>query len=176
MNASALPLRTERLLLRRFTPEDRDSLFAIVSDPQTCDDDGGYPPYTAQDARFEQLLASFLGDETRYAIALPATNKAIGLIHLFQAAPGAIHEIGYVLDKDHRKQGYATEAIAAFLSWSATTMGITQVSAGTFPWNEASMRLLERLGFQRTGTTPNAQHHSRRGPVDIVHHHKTLIP
>ena len=46
--------QTERLLLRIPSKEDKDDFFDIVSDRQTCLDDGGYESYLKKDAKFEK--------------------------------------------------------------------------------------------------------------------------
>ena len=43
--------QTERLLLRSPSKEDKDDFFDIVSDRQTCLDDGGYEPYLKKDTK-----------------------------------------------------------------------------------------------------------------------------
>lgn len=165
-------LCTERLCLRSFEARDRDSLFEIVSDPQTCHDDGGYAPYAAQDARFEALLARYRSEEGRLMIELTAKTKAIGVIHLFEAEEGG-HELGYVMHKAYRRQGFAFEALSAFLAHCFAQPHVRRIAAGTFVWNTASMGLLEKLGFERTGIARDALRHNDYGLVSQVTFCKT---
>ena len=65
------------------------------------------------------------------------------------AAPDAV-EIGYSILTDHRRRGYASEAVAALLDW-ARTQGIHHFVASVAPDNQPSLAILHKLGFVRTG-------------------------
>jgi ribosomal-protein-alanine N-acetyltransferase len=64
---------------------------------------------------------------------------------------GAV-EIGYAAFPKYRRQGYAIEAIRGMSGWAKREHGIGRIVASVAPENEPSLRLLERLGFQQTGT------------------------
>ena len=55
--------------------------------------------------------------------------------------------IGYAIVPTARRQGYATEAIAALSDWALSEPGVDEVRAQTLPENEASVRALLRAGF-----------------------------
>ena len=59
------------------------------------------------------------------------------------------YEIGWRLREDAWGQGYAREAAAASLDHAFDRLGARQVVAITFPGNEASWGLMERLGMRR---------------------------
>lgn len=59
-------------------------------------------------------------------------------------------EIGYGILPEHRRRGYATEAVAALLAW-ARTEGIHHFVASVAPANEPSLAIIRKLGFVRTG-------------------------
>ena len=60
-------------------------------------------------------------------------------------------EIGYGIDEEFRGKGYATEAVAAAVSWALDQPGVTRVEAETEPDNKASQRVLEKCGFIPNG-------------------------
>ncbi|WP_216328131.1 GNAT family N-acetyltransferase [Deinococcus aestuarii] len=60
-------------------------------------------------------------------------------------------EIGYGLTPQARGQGLMTEAGRAFLTWLLARPGVRRVTAQTARGNRASERVLEKLGFVRTG-------------------------
>ncbi|MDP3712715.1 MAG: GNAT family N-acetyltransferase [Mycobacteriales bacterium] len=62
-------------------------------------------------------------------------------------APGGDVEIGYGLAPSARGQGLGTEAVAVLCTWAAAQPGVTRLTADVLPGNEASLRLLRRLGF-----------------------------
>jgi RimJ/RimL family protein N-acetyltransferase len=55
--------------------------------------------------------------------------------------------IGYAIVSSARRQGYATEAIAAVTGWALGEPAVEEVRAQTLPDNEASVRALLRAGF-----------------------------
>lgn len=60
-------------------------------------------------------------------------------------------EIGYGLAVGARGQGVGTEAVALMCSWADGRPGVRRLTAEVLPGNEASLRLLRRLGFAETG-------------------------
>lgn len=59
-------------------------------------------------------------------------------------------EIGYGVQPEHRRQGYATEAVEGLIGW-ARTQGIDHFVASVSPDNEPSLAIIRKLGFVRTG-------------------------
>jgi ribosomal-protein-alanine N-acetyltransferase len=82
------------------------------------------------------------------------TETVVGDIG-FIGPPGAdgIVEIGYSVIPDRRRRGYATEAARALVDWVLREPGVRAVVAGCDNENVPSIRMLERLGFARTGET-----------------------
>ena len=60
-------------------------------------------------------------------------------------------EIGYGLAAPYRGQGIGTEAVGTFVDWLVTVPGVRRVVARVEVGNEASRRLLARIGFALTG-------------------------
>ena len=65
--------------------------------------------------------------------------------------PGGSVEIGYGIMDEYQGKGYATEAVAAAVSWALAQPGVIRVEAETEPENRASQRVLEKCGFVPTG-------------------------
>ena len=64
-------------------------------------------------------------------------------------APDAV-EIGYTIFGDHRRRGYAGEAVRGLLDW-ARAQGIDHFVASVGPQNEPSLAIVRRLGFREVG-------------------------
>ncbi|MDQ7797544.1 MAG: GNAT family N-acetyltransferase [Candidatus Edwardsbacteria bacterium] len=60
-------------------------------------------------------------------------------------------EIGYGIEEQHQRQGYATEAIQAVVKWAMRQDGINAVIAETDKDNIPSQSVLEKNGFVKTG-------------------------
>ena len=63
-------------------------------------------------------------------------------------------EVGYSVVPGRRRRGYATEALAALVTWAFAQRGVTAILAGTEPDNSASQRVLRSAGFEVTAATP----------------------
>jgi RimJ/RimL family protein N-acetyltransferase len=66
-------------------------------------------------------------------------------------ARGKQVELGWVLDPAHTGKGYATEAVRRLLAYCFTDLRVQRVVANCFLANEASWRLMERVGMRREG-------------------------
>ena len=58
-------------------------------------------------------------------------------------------EIGYHIGGNYTKQGYATEAVNAFLPVIMEQIGITQIAGICLAENKASVKVMERCGFTK---------------------------
>ena len=112
-----LPLRTERLVLRPFTPEDEDSLYVFHSDPDAV----RYVPYAprTREQVAEVLLRKMSnialrqeGDLLELAVTLADDQTVIGdLLLALQSVAHQTLEIGYIFAPAAGGRGYATEAV-----------------------------------------------------------------
>lgn len=68
-------------------------------------------------------------------------------------AGGVQASLGWVLHPDWTGQGYATEAVRELLRICFEDLGLRRVTADCFAENEASWRLMERVGMRREGHT-----------------------
>lgn len=73
---------------------------------------------------------------------------------------------GVAVRREHQRQGYAREAILLLLRYFFHELRYQKVTAQVFSFNEPSMRLHERLGFQLEGRLrqtlfSNGRHHDR---------------
>jgi ribosomal-protein-alanine N-acetyltransferase len=79
-------------------------------------------------------------------------RRVIGSV-IFHGRPAdGIAEVGYGVDDAEQRQGYASEATRACVEWALAQDGIRAVTAVTFPWHIASLRVIERAGLVRAGS------------------------
>ncbi|MCZ2859448.1 GNAT family N-acetyltransferase [Blastococcus sp. VKM Ac-2987] len=60
-------------------------------------------------------------------------------------------EVGYSIDPEHRRRGYARAALRALLAWAADEPAVTTVRAAVAPANVASRDLVLAEGFRAVG-------------------------
>jgi ribosomal-protein-alanine N-acetyltransferase len=153
---SDLPsLETERLLLRRLKMEDLDFVFRHFSDPEVnrylLDEE---PVRTLEQAQSIIDFYSLPGRKSynRWVIVHKTDMRAIGTCgyHQWQTMHHRA-EIGYDLERASWRKGIMTEALRAMLQYGFEKMALNRVEALVYIENDASIRLLEGLGFQKEG-------------------------
>lgn len=88
----------------------------------------------------------------KWGIALRESNTLIGTTTLFHLnLDNARAEIGYAMASAYWGKGYMNEALQGLLSHAFEVMNLRRLEADVDPRNTASIRTLERLGFQREG-------------------------
>jgi ribosomal-protein-alanine N-acetyltransferase len=156
MDATTLPtITTERLLLRWMTEDDTDALYDIFSDPHVMRYWSTPPlPHREAAAQLQREIAA--GNENvamlKWGVALRDSNHIIGTTTLFNLSfENGRAELGYALGRAHWSKGFMHEALQALLSHAFDDMQLRRLEADVDPRNAASIRTLERLGFQREG-------------------------
>lgn len=151
-------LRTARLVLRPFDSQDADDLLGVFADPEVVRywSNGAWTDIAQAEAMIAEAQQAYLdGGLYRYAIALRETDRLIGICNLRGFfAQNRRCELGYALARAHWGRGYAAEALEALLGHAFHELDINRIEADIDPRNEASARLLERLGFRREGYMP----------------------
>lgn len=156
MDSERLPtIETSRLSLRWISLDDVDAFYAIYSNPEVMRY-WSTPPLADRAAASKLVSEIHEGFKRRelfkWGIALRTDNTLIGSVTLFH--PDFIHrraEIGYALGRAHWGNGYMQETLKAVLNHAFTVLNLHRIEADVDPRNAASIRTLERLGFQREG-------------------------
>ena len=156
MNSTTLPIiNTPRLVLRWISEDDVDSLFEIFSDPQVMRY-WSSAPLANREAAADLQREIAEGNESdrmfKWGVALRDSNTVIGTATLFNLSlDNGRAELGYAMGSAYWGKGYMNEALNALVSHSFDVMELRRLEADVDPRNAASIRTLERLGFQREG-------------------------
>jgi RimJ/RimL family protein N-acetyltransferase len=169
LDAITWPRRTDRLLLRLASTDDVDLIGEIraiagVSDWLTTD--------ATDRARFDEYFRRPERMATSIVVELEGTiigdlmfkpEDAWAQAEVADDAKGVHAEIGWVLDPAHSGHGYGTEAVEGLLRMGFEELGIRRIVAYCFADNEASWRLMERVGMRREmHTRSDSLHRSGR--------------
>jgi RimJ/RimL family protein N-acetyltransferase len=108
-------------------------------------------PYTRADAEFWLTLAN--SDPRSLHLAVEFRGEAVGGIGAIAGSgiAEATAECGYWLGESVWGQGLATGAARTFAEHLLQSGRFARLQAPVFAWNPASMRVLEKAGFQREG-------------------------
>jgi RimJ/RimL family protein N-acetyltransferase len=150
-------LKTDRLGLRNWLPEDAAPFIEMCQDPEVMQ-------------HFPDLLSSeetigLIGRLTKhfdtygytyFAIDVLETSEFIGFTGLanqtWESEFTPCVDMGWRLKRSAWGKGYATEAAAACLEAAGTKFGLKEVLAFATDTNEASEKVMKKIGMQRIGT------------------------
>jgi RimJ/RimL family protein N-acetyltransferase len=147
-------LRTDRLLLRRWLPADREPFAALNADPKVAEFLPAALSGEASDALAARIEAHF--DEHGFglwAVEAPGVAPFLGFTGLsvpgFQARFTPCVEIGWRLAARFWDRGYATEAARAALAFGFEHLRLPEIVSFTVPSNLRSRRVMEKIGMRR---------------------------
>ena len=144
-------LETERLILRRFVVEDAQFVLNLVNEPSFLRYIGDKKIRTLDDAR-QYILSGPVASYERHGfglclVELRDSHTPIGMCGLLKREELPEPDIGFALLPEFWNKGFAFEAAAAVLRDARERLGLQRVLAITSLDNEASIKLLQRLGF-----------------------------
>ena len=145
------PLETDRLILRHFNPDDAPFILALLNEPSFLRYIGDKKVRTLDDAR--QYISN--GPIATYAqhgfglyqVELKEAHTPIGMCGLLKREELPHPDIGFAFLPDFWNKGFAYEAATAVLTEARERLQLDRILAIVNPDNEASIRLLEKLGF-----------------------------
>lgn len=145
MRPRADRLKTPRLLLRRARPNDLAAIHRIMADAEAMRFWSTPPHGDLGETRawLDKMIAADPADSDEFVIE--KGGELIGKLGAWR-----IPEIGFFLARDHWRQGYAAEALDAFIVYAADRE-FPCLTADVDPLNTASLDLLTRAGFRETG-------------------------
>ena len=146
-------VRTQRLLLRRFTPADLEPMHAIFSDKEAMRYWSTLPHQALSETQewLDETMAAVAAQQSDdFAVALDGV--VVGKAGLWRG-----NEIGMIFARQVWGSGVAQEALRAVIR-RAQESGVDPIVAEVDPRNLRSLRCLEALGFVRTGSAERTFH------------------
>ena len=145
--ALGLPVRiaeTRRLILREMTLADLPALNALCRE-------NGYDEMGEEEAKAYIRYMYGLYQCGMWVVLEKESGRIIGRagFGIADYLPEAELDLGYLIDMPYRRQGYGEEACRAALDYGRDWLELQRISAYVEKENQASVHLLEKLGFQR---------------------------
>lgn len=151
-----MTLKGNTIYLRALEPEDLEFIYAIENDEDIWEVSNTQTPYSKFLIR--QYLENAHQDiyeakQLRLAICTNTSDKAIGLIDLFEFDPKNNRAgIGIVIqNKEDRSNGYGKEALGLVIDFSFNQLQLHQLFANIGVENSSSLNLFAIFGFQKIG-------------------------
>ena len=147
-----IEIHTPRLVLRSMTEQDAPALHRVYGDPEAMRHIGiGAAADLEETGR---RIARLMGYERERGFSLfvcveRATGEVIGDCGIMPVpeSEGSV-ELGYRLGRAHWGKGYATEGAEAARDYAFGVVGLRELIAVVKPGNDASVRVLEKVGFE----------------------------
>lgn len=143
-------LETERLFMRKFTPEDLPELIELRSDPEVYKYLGG--TRMQNPVALEKRLQFYIGCYDKYGFGHHAmhwkeTGEMIGWSGLQPLEETGEIEVGYGMKKEFWRRGIGLECAKAWLEFGFEKANLKRIVAVAYPENTGSWRIMEKLGM-----------------------------
>jgi RimJ/RimL family protein N-acetyltransferase len=147
-------IRTDRLVLRPFSPSDAADIQRLAGDAVVADMTLTVPhPY--ENGMAEVFIKTVNDGWARGSVVAFAIEQVgvglVGAIGLELLSKHRRGEMGYWVGRPYWNQGVATEAGRALLAFGFDALHLNRIDALVFPRNPASARVLEKLGMRHEG-------------------------
>lgn len=151
-----MKIETKRLLIRDLQPEDAELFVEMASDGSLHDigfdaDCGSWMAKWMAEARELAGKDNPRTDYLAYAITLKGEEIVIGSVGCSYYEDLQETGLTYFIGAQYRNNGYAAEAVQAYIEYFFQHYHIPQMIATVAEENAASWRVVERAGFQLTG-------------------------
>ncbi|MFG3053174.1 GNAT family N-acetyltransferase [Kitasatospora sp. NPDC048239] len=142
-------LRTERLLLEPYLPDDEEGFVALFQDTRVSRWMGDGPASEAADrALFGRIFTKVYAQDLFDVWAVRRDGLLVGHAEIKATEATGGHEIIYALAPAAWGLGLGTELAEAVTAYGFGTLGLARVHATVAASNTASLALLDRIGFE----------------------------
>jgi RimJ/RimL family protein N-acetyltransferase len=147
-------LETERLIIRKFTPEDAPKLIELRSDPDVHKYLGGTRMQNPE--AIAKRIQFYIDCYDKYGFGMcamiwKATGEMIGWSGLQPLQDTGKIEVGYGMAKEFWRKGIGYECARAWLEYGFTKANLEKIYAIAVPENVGSWRIMEKLGMTFEG-------------------------
>ena len=145
-------LETARLILRRLSIDDAEFVLELLNEPSFRRYIGDKGVRNLEDAR-QYILSSPVASYEQngfglYLVELKGSRIPIGISGLVKRDTLPDADIGFAFLPAYWSKGYAVESAAAVMSYAQEVLGLNRILAITSPDNEASAKLLGKIGLR----------------------------
>ncbi len=148
-------LETSRLYLSEITDEDASDIFEYLSNDRVTKSLGKQSLTKIEDAYeiINKIKVNYTEQRSiRWGIIHKENEKLIGTMGYDGIQiKNKRADIGYDINLNYWRQGFATEAIDEIIKFGFDKLGLNRIGAVVYPDNIASLNLLNKIGFSKEG-------------------------
>lgn len=144
-------IETERLRIRNFVADDWRGLQEVIVHYQASDSAKYEPAWPASPEEIQSITSWFATGDDYLCVCLKPNDAVIGFVAVEPRADREqrVHNLGYIFHPAYQGHGYALEGCRAVMAHLFEQLGAAAILTGTHPENEASIRLLLKLGLKQ---------------------------
>lgn len=150
-------LETENLIMRPWDISDAEDMYEYAKTPNVGPMAGWQPHKDIEESR--KIIASFIENDTDWAIVNKRNNKVIGSVGLnkssYPSGSFVVREVGYVLNPTYWGHGLAAECVKEVMRFAFTEFGVDMLCVRHYSFNLQSKRVIEKCGFRYEGFLRN---------------------
>lgn len=145
-------LEGEAVSLHPMEPDDAPYLAGLVNDPAVRAGVGrDYPLSEAGEREWIESLDE--ADPDGIHLVVRADGEPVGTVGIGDVVQRwGTGELGYLIDPEAWNRGYATDAVRTLRDFVFDELRFEHLTAKVYATNPASVRVLEKAGFEREGT------------------------
>ena len=153
-----LPLKTERLIIRKVSTDDVDLMLKMDKQENTQKYLGGVKNKTREEriAFLEKKASRFNEGHAGQLTVCLSDGTPIGFTGLSIHENDSNAEISYLFDSDYTGKGYCTESTKELIRVAFEELKLHKTYGDTIEGNISSIKVFEKLGFTLEGTRREA--------------------
>lgn len=145
-------IETERLILREMALDDAEFILGLLNQPSFLRHIGDKGVRTLDDAR-DYILNGPVESYQRngfglYLVESKESQAPMGICGLLKRETLDDVDVGFAFVPEFWSRGYAFESASAVLAYARDALGLERIVAVVSPGNQASIKLLEKLGLR----------------------------
>ena len=144
-----MELYTKRLLLRPFTEDDAEDVYAYAQDPRVGPAAGWTPHRSVEESR--EIIRTVFSEPGVFAVVEKESGKVIGSAGFTgrhrKELPGPDDQIGYSLSPAWWGRGLIPEAVEELLRYGFEDLGLRTIWCDHYDGNQKSKRVIRKCGF-----------------------------
>lgn len=170
-------LETERLIIRDWTLEDVNDMYAYAKNSKVGPMAGWAPHKNRVETKM--VIEDMIKKKEAFAVELKENHKVIGGVGLHDKIPleewkdKRQREIGYVLHPDYWGNGYIPEAVRALICHGFNDLNLELIWCACYNNNDNSKRVIEKCGFKKVygywALTPLLEHDKTMSAYYSIH-------
>lgn len=143
-----MQLQGKKIVLRSVLPSDADLLYKWENDKTNWQVSGTKKPFTKKEIKefISRQKDIYLDKQLRWMIA--SNENSVGCVDLFKFDEKNLKAgIGILIDKNHRRKGYASEALSLLIVYCFEILNLRKLFCNISSDNKASVKLFQKHKF-----------------------------